>query len=344
MASEYHVRGAKLGFLKQSAFATPQAASANFQTINADTSSINFDSKTMTDEFMFAGAGGLMTGEKTRYTDGVSDLKTLTYNLSMAKTLLAAHLVAAFQKVTEAASTPFAKQISPANAFIDFNGDAGYLWTLAFSPSGMASNDGIILEAALINDIEIAIDNMANGAKQLMTGAVTWIGNEMNQSQTLSGSWVASPDNASTFFNTVALPFTLDYVIGSTTVSGGCWRRFAMKLSNNVFAKCKTGGKVSQYGIAPTLTFTIDIPYTSANFAILASHQAGDNASISFYNGTGTTDGLLNIAFTKGTLTAPPMVYEGDYHAIRLEVRVDKPSAGFAADCIKYTDTIDGAY
>lgn len=346
MASEFNSRSAKIGFLRQTNWATPQAASANFALINADTGSIQINSATTNDEFMFADGGKLMPNEARRYTDGVSGLPTISYSFVPSKTQLAAHLIAAFQKVTEAATTPYAKQISPANAFIDFKGDGGYLWTLALSPSGIALEDGIILENAILNEFELTIDSLANGTKQLMQANCTWIGNEMNFAQALSGTIVAAPVNSATFFNTSALGFTLDLTIaGGSTMSNLCWRRFSMKMSNNVFSDCKTtGGKANQYKIAPSLIITLDIPYTTTTKEILGSMKAGSNIDINFYNGTGTTDGLLNIDFTKGTLTRDAFEYEGDYHALRLETRIDSPTAGFAAAAIQFTDTVDGAY
>jgi len=344
MASEFNSRTARIGFLRQTNWATPQAESANFALINADAGSIQINSATTVDEFLFADEGKLMPNEARRYTDGVSGLPTMSYSFVPSKTQLAAHLVAAFQKVTEAATTPYAKQISPANLFVDFNGDAGYVWTLAFAPSGIL--DAIILENAILNKFELTIDSLANGTKQLMQANATWIGNEMNFGQNLSGTFVAAPTNTATFFNTNALGFTLDLTVGSGSVlSALCWRRFSMKMSNNVFSDCKTtGGKANQYKLEPSLTITLDIPYTVTTYGILGSMKAGDNIDINFYNGTGTTDGLLNIDFTKGTLTRDAFEYEGDYHALRLETRIDSPTAGFAAGAIKYTDTVDGAY
>jgi hypothetical protein len=345
MASEYNKRSAKVGLLRQTAWATPIDATGAFALINADAGSIKINSAVTVDEFQIADGGGLMPAETRRYTDGVSGLPTIGYTFTPTKLQLAQHLVAAFQKCTEAATTPWAKQISPANAFIDFNGDAGFLWTLAVSPSGVALADGIILENAILNEFELSIDALANGTKQLMQANCTWIGNEMNFAQTLSGTLVAAPTNTATFLNTSALGFTLNLLVGSADLDDVCWRRFSMKLSNGVYSDCKTtGGKAKQYKMNPSLIFTIDIPYTTTTKETLGAYKAGSNIGIEFSNGTGAADGTLAIAFAKGTLIREPFEYEGDYHSLRLEVRADKPSAGFAVDSIKFTDTLDGTY
>lgn len=346
MATQYVNKSAKIGFLQQARgsnhWAAPAAASANFQTINADVG-ITYDSATTVDESNASGSGKLMSEQDRLYVDGLSGLPSITYTSVATKLLLAAHLVAAFQKVTEAASTPYAKQISPVNAFVDFATNGGYLWTLAFSPSGIGVADGIVLENALIDSLEVSIDNLANGHSQLAMLNTTWKGNEIKFDQTLSGTWVAAPTTA--FFNTQSLGFTLDLTVGSDSFAASCWRRFSMRMVNNVFNLCPTtGGQPNQFGLNPELIITLDIPYTNTNYVILGNYKSGDNVDINFYNGAGTADGQLNIDFPDGVLIRDPYTFEGDYSAMRLEVRVQAPTTGFAADCIKYTDTLDGTY
>lgn len=343
---QYVNRSAKLGFLQQSRasnhWSAPNDATGNYLTINADVG-ITYDSGVVVDETNASGSGKLMSEQDRLYVDSTSGLPSITYTAVATKSLLAAHLVAAFQKVTEAATTPYAKQISPVNAYLDFATNLGYLWTLAFSPSGDAVGDTILLENALLDSFEFSVDNLANGHRQLGMIACTWKGNEMNFDNNASGTWVAAPTTG--FLNTSSLGFTLDLTVGSDAFAASCWRRFSMRMVNNVFNLCPTtGGKANQYGLNPELIITIDIPYTSDNYVILGNYKSGDNVDINFYNGAGTTDGQLNIDFPDGVLIRDPYTYEGDYSAMRLEVRVQAPTAGFAADCIKFTDTIDGTY
>ena len=343
---QYVNKTAKLGFLQQARasnhWTAPNASTANFQTINADVG-ITYDSAVTVDETNASGSGTLMSEQDRLYVDSVSGLPSISYTAVATKSLLAAHLVAAFQKVTEAATTPYAKQISPVNAYVDFATNSGYLWTLALSPSGSAVADAMLLENALLDSFELSVDNLASGVSQLAMINATWKGNELDMDELLSGTWVAAPTTG--FFNTGSLGFTLDLTVGSDTFAASCWRRFSMRMVNNVFNLCPTtGGKANQFGLNPELIITLDIPYNSTNFVILGNYQSGDNVDINFYNGAGTADGQLNIDFPDGVLIRDPYTFEGDYSAMRLEVRVQKPTAGFAADCIKYTDTLDGTY
>lgn len=341
MASDIHSRAQRIGFLKQSAWASPQAASANFQTLNYDAGvSVPKPGVTVND-FDFTSSGSLMKEESRIFVDGVSGLSTIPFKGVATKSLLAAHLIAAFQKVTEGASTPYTKDISPANAVIDFAADAGYTWTVA-ADSG--NTDGAILECAILNRFQFSVNPNGNGIAKLAMIEGDWVGNELNFAQTLNGTWVAMPTTG--FFNTDSLGFTLDLVIGSTTLSAVCYRNFTMTLENNVFSDCKTtGGKANNYKLNPTLKYTIDIPYNSASKALMASFKAGDNCSVTFYNGAGTSDGEFKLTSTKGILTEQPQIFEGDYYAFRLNIESLKPtSGGYATTFLKYSDTVDGAY
>lgn len=346
MANQYVNRSAKLGFLQQSKqsnhWTAPNDATSNYKLINADVG-ITYDSGVVVDETNATGSGRLMSEQDRKYVDSTSGLPSITYTAVATKALLADHLVAAFQKVTEAETPPYTKQISPVNAFVDFANNSGYLWTLAFTPSGDAVADSILLKNALLDSFEFSIDNLANGHKQLAQIACTWKGNEITFDNNLSGTLIAAPTSG--FFNTANLGFTLDLTIGSDAFAASCWRRFSMKMVNNVFNLCPTtGGKANQYGLNPELTFTIDIPYTSSNYVILGNYKSGDNVNVNLYNGVGTSDGELNINFPNGILTRDPFTYEGDYSAMRLEIKAQAPTAGFSTSAIKFTDSIDGGY
>lgn len=340
--AEYYLRNAKVGLLRQADWATPQAVGANFKTINANTG-ITYDPMVTVTDFNTTGTTGIMAQETRRYIDGISGMPTISYSCPVTKALLADHLVAAFQKVTEAATTPYAKNIDPINAFLDFAGDDGYVYTLALSPSGNAIQDAITLENAVIDSLELTVDNLANGVEQLAKLNVTWKGNEMNFDGNANGTWVAQPTTG--YLNTSTLTFTLNLTIASDSFNGACWKRFTMRLNNNIGSDCKTtGGKANNYNImSPELTFEIDIPYTSDNFTILDAYKAGDNIAVNFYNGTGDADGTLNINSTHGTLTANPYSPDNDKSAMRLVVRAEQPSAGYSS-LIQWTDSIDGAY
>lgn len=348
MAVEYKDKIAKLGFLQQSKssnhWAAPQAANANFVGINAEVG-VTIEPGVTVDEFAFTGTTGLMKEADRRYVDGISPLQYLSYKVIPTKTNLAAHLIAAFQKVSEGAATPYVKDISPVNADVDFANNNGFLWTLAHSASGNALQDGVILENALIDTLGLKIDNLANGVKRLASLDVKWVGNEMNFNQNLNGTWVAAPTNTATFFNSKTLGFTLNITVGSTALTAVCWRAFEMQLNNNVSNPCPTvGGKANNYRLNPTLRFVIDIPYTTDTKAIVGSFKDGDKVNFDFGNGAGTSDGQILLTVAEGVLTKSPLEIQNEYHALRLEIEADKPTAGFAASFIKFADAVDGGY
>lgn len=347
MAADVHGRSQRIGILQQSKasnhWMAPQAASANFQTIPYDAFVSIPDPQVNVDYFNFT-SSGLMPESSRLFVDGISGLPTINFSgvATYSNGLLAQHLIAALQDVVEVATTPFAKTITPANTVLDFANNGGYLFTVAMDGGG-SPTDGVILENALLNELVISINPNANGVGKLMQWSGNWVGNELEMSQDLTGTWVAMPTGGQ--FNDNALGFTADLTVGATVLSNICWRNFTMRFNNNVFSDCKTtGGKANNFKIAPRWTYTLDIVYNSSTYPILKSYKDGDSVSLDIYNGDATPDtaGEINFSFADGVLTANPLIYEGEYLALRIEAEVLN-TTGLSNE-ILLVDGVDGNY
>lgn len=298
-------------------------------------------------EFNFAtGGSGIMKEAVRRKLDANNALPSVPFQGVVSKQTLAAHLVAFFQAVTEAGTTPFAKVITPADSRLDFAANLGFLWTVATGTydSGSAG-DGTILENALLDTLTLTIDQNAKGTQRVAQIAGDWKGNEINYAQHFTGTWTDTFYAATpTFLNDTDV-FTVDLTIDGNTFAGlTCWRKFTFNGNNNVSSDCfTTGGKAGNFIIAPTITYELTIPYTDATYVIRKACYNGGNVDLNIYNGAGTADAQLNIDFPSGYLTKDPEDFDGDYHAFTLSVEVDKLSTGWANN-VKFTDTIDGGY
>jgi hypothetical protein len=349
MAIDIHQDSQLLGLLKQANWATPSTASSNFETVPYHLGNSLPDPDIKLDEIPFQKGGSLSPNESRSYIDPYSGLPKVPFTVTGAKALIARHLVAAYQNITEAATTPFAKSLRPQDAMIDFAADAGFLWSIAGGSYDSGSvGDGWILENALINDFKLSCNPNGTGQERLLKIEGNWIGNNLQTNQHFTGTWVTiATGNMATAYLNDSLPFTVDLSLGGDSIlSGACFEMFELNHNNNIFAKCKgAAGKALNYhrsGISDTAV--MDIPYTSATYKVLNYYKTGANVSFAFYNGTGLTDGLLKIAFTKGRLTANPMVVRDKYLAIRLQIEILKPTAGWTGSEILYADTLDGAY
>lgn len=289
-------------------------------------------------------SSGVMEEEARQKINSVSGLSSINFEGWATKETLAKHLVAAFQAVTEAGTTPYKKQFKPADSVLDWANNEGFLHTVAYNP-GIAAY-GQILENALLDEFNLMINPMASGIDRNMKTSGVWVGNELGHDKTFSGTWTNPAAN--TLYNTTANGFEsdLNLVIGGTTLTDICFKNFEMRWKANIQNRCATvGGKANNYRWAPTLTFVIDLEYNSATAPLIAAYSAGSNCYISaFTNGVAdTADGGMTIATTKGELTSDVMRYEGEYLAVRLEFKALRPTAGWG-DIVVMSDAIDGGY
>ena len=350
MASDILAKKQKIGIIEQANWATPASASSAFKTVNYDANVTIPEDNVQTNAFNWTSANGLTEEESRVYTDGISGLKRVPFSGVMTKALLAPHLYAAFLSVTEAGTTPYAKDFTLNDTQPDFAGNDVPLWSVAVSnyDDGSTVGDGMIIENCIIDNLTISVSPLSSGLDKLVKMSGAWVGNEVSHENFFTGdhtNWVAMPTTG--FYNGTTSPMAIEtLIIGSNTLTQNgagvtCFRNYSFSLNNNVQADCPTtGGKANQYKVMPVIDQTLDIPFNSATYKLLKSYKDGDSISFEIKNGSVTVDGGFGITTTKGYLTANPFVFEGDYMAIRLQFRAIRPTAGWG-NIIQMADTID---
>lgn len=348
MAAEVLAKKQKIGLLQQSKvtnhWAAPADASANYLTLNYNSGVSIPDPDVQVDNFNWTSASTVMKEYTRRYVDSLSGLPKINFTSAATKAVLAPHLTAFFQNVSEGATTPFTKSFDIASSVLDFATNEGYLHTIAmYNYDGGESADGAILENALLDTFTFEIMPNNRGVARLANISGTWVGNEMNLEQNLTGTWVAMPTTG--FYNTSSDVFSLSTLtVGATNLASTPYRRFLFSGNNNVSSDVKTtGGKANNYKISPVVTVEVDLPYDSTTYKLLKHYQSGDNVEIAFQNGVGTADGHIRFYNEHAVLTGNPFVYEGDYQAIRLPIEFYAPATLNSPMC-KMSDAIDWAY
>lgn len=339
MAVERTNKQRRIGFLQQADWATPQAASANFETLSYDAGSVIVDDGTVINTFDVTSTTGLIPKQSRAYTDGVSPLPTITFSAPATRKALAVHLVAALQSVTEVATTPFQKIIVPAfdTAIVDFT-TAGYTHTIATDNLGAA--DGVILENAVLDSLTLTVEPNAQGVARLAKISGTWIGNEMNHAQTLSGTWVA--ESLTNFYNDTA-PLLLNTSIGSLT--DVCWKRYTLTINNSVMSDCRVAGKANNFKFTPSITTSITLPYNEDTIDFLAARKAGTTGTISLYTsspGTGTAGYISLISY--GRITTTPHGTDGAYESIEVTMQNESNTIAGNSLVVTLADAVDRNY
>lgn len=257
--------------------------------------------------------------ELTNYhIDARSGLAKLNFSAPADVLTLAPHLMGALQAGSDnAGEYDFVSGFTAGP--IDFNGGGGFLHTLAIN-QGASADDGIILENAVIDNLSLTFDFIQKGIARLVGITGTWVGNEMNFEQTLSGTWVSTTmtplNNTDVFsFNT----FTSDSVDWSAL----CVRRMVFNINNNVTSNCATtAGKPNQYDFSPVYGWTVVLDHNSTTEKMMGDFQAGAAVDINMKNSiTPGQAGFLTIDTPYCRIAGNPYTYNGDFlgYAIPLE-------------------------
>ncbi len=343
MATKYLSKTFKYGALIQTNWATPIAASAAFQTINYDTGVVGFDPDVRVELYNTSGQSGVHKEFERVHVDGRSGLPKISFSGIADVKGIGVHLGQALLAVSQGAASAFTKTITCAGltGAVDFNGGDAPVFTVAMDNKA-SSDDGIILENAIIENITVSFDFLANGLARLGQISGNWIGNEMNFEQTTNGTWL---NPTMTPLNDTDL-----YTISTFTVDGDNWsalniRRFTFSVANNVTTNsATTAGKANNYDIAPVYTSTISLDYNSLTEKALKDFQDGATvvATIDSSLGGGVL-GDFTIACTGGILQSPPFSYNREFAAIELKVLWHSTAAATPAT-ITVTDFIDWGY
>jgi hypothetical protein len=340
MAAERTTRQRRFGFLMQADWATVSAANAAFETMYVDAGSVLPDPTPVLNTFDVTSTSGLMPKENRAYIDATSMLKRIPFSMTAQRKNLAPLFVAALQKVTEVAATPYQKVIRPAydTAIVDFAGDGGYVFT--FATDNITGSDGVLLQQAVLDSLTITIEPNAEGVARLMKVSGVAVGTTMLTNQDLSGTWTT--ETLQSFYNDTE-SFYID-VATLASLSNYCWKRYTLTINNNVISDCR-GTTPLNLKFAPTITTTIELPYDSSTYTLLNTYKSGTHGSIVLETTTTTTGnaGFLNIT-SYGRISANPVGTSGQYESINLTLTNEvNTSAGKSLE-VTIADATDRNY
>lgn len=344
MATKYLAKTFSYGVIKQTNWATPIGVTGAFKTVAYNAGSVIFDPDVRVELFNTSGQNSFHKEFERVFIDARSGLPTVSFNMPGDVKTIAPHLVGALLNVSEGSGSPFTKTITAGGltGVIDFNGNDAPLHTIAMDDKASV-DDGIILENAIIGNLNLSWDLNSNGVARLLQMSGNWVGNEMNFEQTMtSGNWTTT-----TF---KPMGNTDLYSMQTFTVDGDSYlseniRRFTFNVANNVTTNSSTtAGKPNNYDISPVYTSTIILDYNSTTEKVLKDFQDGLTIVATFDSDiTGGNDGHFEIAAIRGILQKPPFIYNGDFMGIGMEVMWHSNAAG-APVVFTLTDTVDWTY
>lgn len=343
MATKYLAKTFNYGLLIQTNWANAQAAGAAYKTIPYNAGVTVFSPDIRVEAFNTSGQSGIHKEFERVKIDGRSGLPTANFSMPADVKTLTPHLAGALFNVTEDAGSPFNKIIDSGGltGTIDFNGNDTKLHTIAMDNKA-SSDDGIILENAIIENLNLSWDFNANGVARLIQMDGNWVGNNMNFEQTTDGTWTTTtftPMNDTDVYTMTV--FTADGVDIKTQNI----RRFTFNVANNVTTNSSTtAGKANNFDVSPIYTSTIILDYNATTEKILKDFQDGSRIEAQLDSSISAgSDGNFDIDLSGGILQKQPFVYNGDFAGIELSVMWHSVSAATPVT-ITFTDTIDWGY
>lgn len=309
------------------------------------------------DEFNSTSQVGIIANSSRTFVDKTSGLPKIPFQGVCEKSTLAAILAMAMQRVTEAAATPYLKTYTPV-PMIDFAANVGYLFTIALK-QGASADDVILLQNALIDNLNIVWDLTQRGTARLVNMNGTFIGNKMTFENDFSGApaWTNNTFNQSKLYNNgdtwgVTWNKTSFFTIDEVSYSNQCIRRVELQINNNVQKACvSTGGKASNYVISPEYKLLVDLDYNEATEKILKDYVDGAEVEMAWSNDPdkNEADGAFTLRIVKllgsvGRLQSMPKVYDGDYIGLSLDIKLYSVGVSDNVITVSLADAIDWGF
>lgn len=336
-------KSVKFGVLPQANWATPASASANYKIQNWDKDVTIPDGDVFIDEANESGQSGIHKESEMFIADNISGLPKIPFAMRVAKATFIDYLAGAMHTVVEAAISPFEKTVTCGGLTspIDFKGDAGILSTIFIDPGG--TDDGIILENAIIENMLLTIDFNERGQLRNMQASGNWVGNKMQFEQTLSGTPIVKP--LAGYFNDTDTWGASTFTINSVDYSSECIRRFELEFASNVTSNCKTtGGKADQFDIAPVYIVRIFLDYSDVTEKIIKQYGEGGTVVITMKNDvTVDTDGEFGVEIPHAKLISEPFEYSNEFLGVVVEAEI-KSVAGATPFTVNFAEDIDGTF
>lgn len=305
------------------------------------------------DEFNSTSQNGIIANSERVFVDKTSGLPKIPFQGICDKTTLAAILAMALQTVTESGSSPYSKAFT-SPTMIDFANNEGFLFTVALK-QGASADDVVLLQNALINNLNIVWDLTQRGTARLMNMNGTFVGNRMTFENNFSGApaWTnATP--LQTGFYSEGKYWTNDYdqdsifTVNNVNYASQCIRRVELQINNNVQKTCvSTGGVASNYVLSPEYKLLITLDYNSATEKILKDYTNGSLVQFFWTNDPtkAKADGSFALRIKtslggEGRLQSMPKVYDGEYLGLNLDSKIYSIGTTGAAINIDMVDSI----
>ena len=349
MATKFLSKVVDYGLLVQANWATPAAASAAFKTIPYNAGVTVFEPDVRVGSFNTTGQVGIHKEKERVHVDARSGLPKVNFSMPADVKTLLPHLAGALHNVSQGAPTAYDKTINCGGLTspIDFNGNDFKVFTIALSNTSSggsgSGDDGMILENAIIENLTLTWDFLADGTARLMQMSGNWIGNKMNFEQNVASSnW--STTTFTPMGNTDLMSLTT-FTVDTQPWSSLNVRRFTFNVANNVTAdSATTAGKANNYDTAPVYTSQILMDYNPTTEKAMKDFQDGATVVATIASSiVSGADGAFSIACTGGVLQRQPFAYNGEFVAVELDV-LWHSTAGATPLTMTLTDSIDWGY
>ena len=348
MATKYLAKTFKYGVGLQTNWATPLDREDNYTVVAYNSGVTVFEPDVKVELYNTTGQSGIHKEFERVYVDGRSGLPKVNFSMPASLTTIAPHLVGALltAKATamEYSDSPYGKTIVAGGltGTTDFYGNGTYLHTIACDDEASA-DDGIVLENAIIENLNLSWDFNSNGIARLLQMSGNWIGNEMNFEQTIeTGTWTVP-----TF---TPMGNTDLYTLGTFSADGADWsgedvRQFSFNVANNVTSNASTtAGKANNYDISPVYTSKIILDYNATTELVLKDFQDGATIIAKIDSSTALSNtGDFSISCTGGILQKQPFIYNGEFAGIELDVLWHSTAAATPVTII-LSDAVDWGY
>lgn len=280
----YNPNAIKIGLLKSTAFSTKMgvsgsAGTAQYKSILADTGSFALNGDLVIDKMDLTSLNDIFFQDTREFVESYSSRPTISWTAPLQHKVFANVLAAAFQSVTEGATTPFSKTFTFPSTPINFAGGSGYVYNIAAQfPYMGGANYGCRIRSAIVDSVTITIECDSRGFAQVAKYSVTWIGLEAERNlnfatalqeitfDTPNMTWLAGRKAGCEFTNendtvTYSTPFkTFSFTINTNSIPIGT----------------TSTGYADSYIIAPTASASLLVPYTQEMSAQFDDIQAGD--------------------------------------------------------------------
>lgn len=325
MSTENMVKQGQIGVQAQSVWGGLVSGSMSGMAYNAETVP-TFDNAGSLEAREMLGASSVTSESGRSFFDGKGELKTISFESYLYRAQMDVHLSAALQASTVV--VPGIGEYRPADDVVDFQASEGSTYNVV---KKWANGDSVLLQNAIVSQLNFNLDNTASGLGHVMTMDGSWTGTKVTPSYTAT---INTPD-ISTLIGDAGEKWYLNWNDGTTTYTDHCFYNWSMSIDNQIEGTCKGAGEFRNYRIRPVLTVNFTIPWSDANDSTLDNYVAGTKMSFGLRNyagvGNPTSPGDFMFAADEMILTSTPDADQNGYEALNIQAEILRPDAGWNA-------------